>query len=111
LRFLFDDPSELLLGADEEHTLTPEHDFANSLLRGHKTVERLAEVDDVDPVAFREDESLHLRVPTTGLVAEVYSGLEKLIETNVRHDVSFSRGRCTPRSGCRVGRADPVEQD
>ena len=39
-------------------------------------VERLEQVDDVDAVALGEDELLHLRVPTTGLVAEVQACLQ-----------------------------------
>ncbi|GGO17407.1 hypothetical protein GCM10010980_14600 [Corynebacterium marinum] len=38
----------------------------------------LLQVDDVDTVAVGEDETTHLRVPTTGLVAEVDTGIEKL---------------------------------
>ena len=38
----------------------------------------LGEVDDVDPVALREDERAHLGIPAAGLVAEVNAGLEQL---------------------------------
>jgi hypothetical protein len=34
-------------------------------------IERLAQVDDVDPVARVEDELLHLWVPTLRLVSEM----------------------------------------
>ena len=37
---------------------------------------RLGEIDDVDAAALGEDESLHLRIPATGLVAEVNAGLQ-----------------------------------
>ena len=36
------------------------------------------EIDDVDAVALAVDESLHLRVPAPGLVAEVDAGLQEL---------------------------------
>ena len=38
----------------------------------------LGEVDDVDPVALREDERAHLGIPAASLVAEMDAGLEKL---------------------------------
>ena len=38
----------------------------------------LGEVDDVDPVALREDERAHLGIPAARLVAEVDAGLEQL---------------------------------
>ena len=41
-------------------------------------VDGLVEVDDVGAVAFAEDEALHLRVPTVGLVAEVNTRLQQL---------------------------------
>jgi hypothetical protein len=34
----------------------------------------LLKIDDVNSVALGEDETTHLRVPATGLVAEVNSG-------------------------------------
>ena len=45
----------------------------------------LLQVDDVDAVAVGEDEATHLRVPTTGLVAEVDTGIEKLAHGNDCH--------------------------
>jgi hypothetical protein len=111
LSFLLDHTTKLLLGADEKDALPAEHNLTNRLLGGLKTVERLPEVDDVDPVPLREDEALHLRIPTAGLVAEVDSGLEQLVETYFRHVESCPWGRYTPRSGCRAGEAGPVEKD
>ncbi|MNR57367.1 hypothetical protein D3C85_1781320 [compost metagenome] len=40
--------------------------------------QRLLEVNDVDAIAFREDESLHLRVPTAGLVSKVDAAVKQL---------------------------------
>ena len=36
------------------------------------------QVNDVNAVAFGEDEAAHLRVPTAGLVAEVHTRVQKL---------------------------------
>ena len=41
--------------------------------------QRLLQVDDVDAVAVGEDESLHLRVPATGLMSEVCAAVEQLL--------------------------------
>src|SRR5690606_1123183 len=89
LRFLLDHAAELLLRADEEHALAAEHDLPNRLLGRREAVERLAEVDDVDAVALGEDEGLHLRIPASSLVAEMFSGLQQLVETYFCH-VLFS---------------------
>src|SRR5690606_20607477 len=81
-----DDRAQLALRADEEHAVAPEHDLADRLLRDVQTIERLAQVDDVDAVALGEDEGLHLRIPTARLVAEVDSGFQEMVELNVGHE-------------------------
>ncbi len=67
-------------------------------------VQRLQEVNDVDAVALREDEALHLRVPTTGLVTEVDAALKQLPH---RDDGHGRAPRCYARlwrfRHCRVG--------
>ena len=52
--------------------LTNEHISFFKLLNG------LVKVDDVNAVSFGEDVLSHLRVPTSGVVAEMYAGFEKL---------------------------------
>src|SRR6516165_2165486 len=41
-------------------------------------VQGLLEIDDVNPIALSENESLHLRVPAPGLVAKVNAALQQL---------------------------------
>ena len=53
-------------------------------------VERLEQVDDVDAVALGEDELLHLRVPTTGLVAEVQACLQHIAHIDLSHGITTS---------------------
>ncbi len=53
-------------------------------------VERLEQVDDVDAVALGEDELLHLRVPTTGLVAEVQTCLQHVAHSDLSHGITTS---------------------
>jgi uncharacterized Zn-binding protein involved in type VI secretion len=45
----------------------------------------LQQVDDVNAVAFTEDETAHLRVPATRLVTEVDSGLQQLLDAELSH--------------------------
>ncbi|MNI50788.1 hypothetical protein D3C73_1054770 [compost metagenome] len=47
--------------------------------------QRLLEVNDVDAVALREDEALHLRVPTTGLVSKVDAAVKQLAHSYDGH--------------------------
>src|SRR5699024_459932 len=47
--------------------------------------QRLLQVDDVDAVALGEDEALHLRVPTTGLMSEVNAAVEQLADGDDGH--------------------------
>ena len=86
LGFRLDEFGELLLGAHEEHAFTAQDDFAHELLCEFNLTQRLLQIDDVNPVALRKDEPTHLRVPTTGLVAEVYAGLEEFVERGLSHD-------------------------
>ncbi len=66
----------LLLGADEQHGAVALGDAARKVVRLVEQLLGALQVDDVDPAAFGEDESLHLRVPAARLVAEVNAGLQ-----------------------------------
>ena len=51
----------------------------------------------MDAVPLSENERLHLRIPTTGLVTEVDSSLQELFEAYVRHTTfSVLGGRLRP---------------
>ena len=73
-------PATCGLGADEEHALAAQDDVAHELLRDLELPEGLLEIDDVDPVALREDEAAHLGIPTARLVSEVDAGGEQCFE-------------------------------
>ncbi len=75
---LLNDRSKLLLGANEQDLFARENDLANGVGCHVQPVERLSQVDDVDPVPFGEDELLHLRIPTASLVSEMDPSLEKI---------------------------------
>ena len=70
------DVDELSLGADEENVLAAQDDIARESLRHLQLTQCLLEIDDVDAVALREDETTHLRVPAAGLVSEVDTRFE-----------------------------------
>ncbi len=75
----------LLLGADEQHGAAALGDRAHEAVRVVEQLLRLLQVDDVDTAALGEDESLHLRVPATGLVAEVNAGLQQVLHGDNGH--------------------------
>src|SRR6266545_4085718 len=87
LRLLFDCVLRLLLGADEEDRAVPFGEVAHERVRLLEQSQRLLKIDDVDAAAFGEDESLHLRVPAAGLVAEMDSGLQELAHGDDCHGI------------------------
>src|SRR5215210_835190 len=68
----------LLLGADEEDLAVRLGDPAHEVEGALEERERLIQVYDVHPRPLGEDVSLHLRVPTLGLMPEVNPGFEQL---------------------------------
>ena len=83
-----------------------------SLTKSYAAVDvgqRLLQVDDVDAVALGEDESLHLRVPATGLVPEVDAALEQLAHRDDGHGSCSSR--TPPASAAALPERAPVVRD
>ena len=97
-RLLGDRLLGLLLGPDEQDLLAARDGLADELEGDIETLDRLGQVDDVDPVALGEDEWLHLRVPAAGLVAEVDTGLEQLAHGYGRHGERPPVGSIPPRT-------------
>ena len=64
-------------------------------------LQRLLQVDDVNPVALAEDVFLHLRIPALGLMPEVNASFEQLFHRDVCHATSSLV--CILRDAC--GRA------
>ena len=85
----------LLLRADEEDGATVGSHLADEVVRGLDAAQRLIEIDDVDAVALTEDETLHLRVPTPGLVPEVGARLDHLAHRDDSHEMLLFCG-CPP---------------
>ena len=80
---MLDDRSKLPFGTHEQDSLARENDLPYGLFREDQPVERLTQIDDVNPVALRKDEFLHLRIPTASLVPEMDSSLEKLAQSQL----------------------------
>ena len=68
----------LLLRADEEDGAAVGDGLLDELVGLIDVGQRLLQIDDVDAVTVGENEALHFRVPTAGLVSEVDTGVEKL---------------------------------
>ena len=108
LRVLLDGVLRLFLRADEEDGPAALGEVAGEIVCLLQVLERLLEVDDVDPSALAEDEALHLRVPAAGLVTEVDSGLQQLLHGDDRRHRVLLPTVAAPapaprRSGATVG--------
>ena len=60
--------------------------FLDELISLVNVGQRLLQVDDVDAVTVSEDETTHLRIPATGLVAKVHTSVEELAHGYNCHD-------------------------
>ena len=76
----------------------------DELERRVEAADGLGQVDDVDPVALREDVRAHLGVPAARLVAEVDAGLQQLAHRDGRHGAGDLLGRVV--TSARLGTAD-----
>ena len=72
----------------------------DEIVRLVQTPHGLLQVDDVDPVAFREDVGLHLGVPAPRLVPEVHAALQQLLHTHNCH--FFNLPKVKPPSGALI---------
>ena len=77
----------LLLGADEEDVAALGRGSGEEFAGFFHLNDRLGQVDDVDAVAGLEDESLHLGVPATGLMAEMNACFEEFFDSDGAHVV------------------------
>ena len=99
----------LLLRADEQHGAAALGDRAHEVVRVIEQLLRLLQVDDVDTAALGEDEALHLRVPATGLVAEVNAGLQQVLHGDDGHGKTpFSVSVGIPPAASRRDRQMPA---
>src|SRR5207253_2870822 len=105
--------SLLLRSHEQDHAALPPK-VPYEVVRLLEAGQGLLQVNDVDARALPEQETLHLGIPTAGLVAEVDAGLEQLPSRGDRHEWmppfgSSSAG--SPRPGPQptfcVGHRDP----
>ena len=90
LGFLLDGFLGLLLGAYEQHGAAFHGQIADEVISLIDLLNGLLQVNNVDAVALGEDVFLHLRVPTTGLVAKMHTGFKQLLHGNNRHKKTSS---------------------
>src|SRR5207245_5592522 len=72
----------LPLGAHEQDALALRGEIGNECGSFLEELERLLQVNDIDPVALAEDVLLHLRIPALGLMTEVHASFQKLFHRN-----------------------------
>src|ERR1017187_6870102 len=75
----------LALGADEENRLAAGAQLSDELRRVLEQLERLLQVDDVDPIALAKNVFLHLWIPALGLMPEVNTRFEQLLHCDRGH--------------------------
>ena len=75
----------MLLGTDEQNRTATGDQVTHECVRGLDALKGLLQVDDVNVVSLTKDEATHLGVPTTGLVAEMNSGFQKLTHRDDGH--------------------------
>jgi hypothetical protein len=99
----------LLLRADEENRAAALGHVACEVVRFLHELLRLLQVDDVDAATLGEDETLHLRVPASRLVAEVNSASSSsFMETTANGTSPFRDGlHCTAPAGLSGTGPDP----
>ena len=76
---------------DKEHAAALAHDAVEEIASGFQLGERLAQVNDMNPVARVEDERFHLGIPTPCLVSEVDAGIQQFLEADTDHNFPFVR--------------------
>ena len=76
----------LLLGANEQNGAALSSNVADVHVRLFKLLDGLLQVDDVDAVTLGEDVLSHLGVPASGVVTEMYTGFQKLLNAYNCHD-------------------------
>src|SRR5215813_15444403 len=89
LRFFRDRILRLPLGTHEKHRLSSGGQVGHELRRFLEHLERLLQIDDVNPVALTEDVFLHLRIPALRLMPEVNTRFEQLLHGDVSQKTSY----------------------
>ena len=67
----------LFLGTDDQHHTVIIHGVTHQIVRLFQTLKSLLKIQNVDPIALREDERLHLRVPATRAMPKVHARFQE----------------------------------
>ena len=92
------------------HGFVRDHTNSQASRRNDVCVMLADRLDDVDAVALGEDELLHLRVPTTGLVAEVQACLQHVAHSDLSHGITTFHCRFLPGHAHLRAAAPPVSR-
>jgi hypothetical protein len=92
----------LALGAHKQHNLAVGGQILHELRRLFEHLQRLLQIDDVNPVALAEDVFLHLGIPALRLMPEVNTRFEQLLHGDVSQLTS-----CPVADQAGAGRLDP----
>jgi hypothetical protein len=76
----------LRLGAEEQHRLPCRCDLARRFARGLDALERLLQVDDVNPILLHKNIGLHFWIPPLGLVAKMNPCFQQIFQGEVTHN-------------------------
>ena len=79
----------LALGADKHNRLALRGHVLHVLARVFEHLERFLQVDNVNSVAFSENEFLHFGIPALRLVPEVDARFEQFLHGDIRQLTSF----------------------
>src|ERR1019366_8269707 len=86
----------LLLGADEQDDAPVGHQIAHVGVTRLDAGQGLAQVNQIDAVAFAENETTHFGVPTTGLVPEVHTRVQQFLQSDKCHVLFLPFGYSIP---------------
>ena len=89
--FFANDLASGTLGADEQDLVLASSQLLNESLSFVEHRQGFFEVDDVNLVTRAENVLAHFRVPVTGLVAEVHTGLQHIAHVDLGHDSSLNK--------------------
>ena len=77
---------------DEDDLLALLCNLSQEVTAADESLDRLANIDDVDLIALAEDIITHLRMPTTDTVAKVDAGVDQILNLNDCHLLLLSCG-------------------
>ena len=100
----------LFLGANEQQRAAVGHGFLNEFVSNIDVSDGLLQIENVNAGTVGQNKPLHLGVPATGLMPEMYAAFQKLAHGNDCHVASFFQlwDTATPARAALRGRLRPI---